>query len=1060
MKKTLTLFCVLFLSVAAHGQIVVQGRVIDVVGSPMIGAIVTEEGTSNGAVVDVDGRYSISVSGPGATLSVGMLGYTTAESTVQAAGRLDFTLRGDDHYIDEVVVTALNISKQKKSLGYSVQEVGGETLTVSRDANPMSGLAGKVAGMRVAIPTDLNSNTEFLVRGVKPIVVVDGVPVQTDSWNVSPDDIESISVLKGPTAAALYGSQGMNGAVQITTKRGSTGKENYTVEINSTTQFQAGFIAIPKVQSSYGTGSGFRHDYGDGPMGGLNSSGPDSGGWGPRLEGQLIKQWDSPMAADGTRTPTPFVSRGGADNLKRFLETGIISANNVAVSNRTESGDFRISLSDTYQKGILPNAKLNSANANFSGTIKMGKKWSIGGTLNYNNTTSPNYPQLPWSPQSPVYAVLVNMGPDIDVRDLKDYWAPGMEGIQQRNWTWVSTQLNNPYFEAYENLRGHDRDDVHGQVNLNWKITPDLDVLIRTNVSTYRLTQDERFPVSQHNYWDRDFEEQSGYKQEYWHYMEFSNDLLVNYAKQITPSLGIKASVGGSYLTQDNSYTYIGTKGGLVVPGIYTFENSKEDPRARSNSWRREVGSVYGYVDLDYKSVLFLGFTGRMDKSSTLPFGNNAYFYPSVSLSGVLSDMMDMSSVFSFLRVRASYARVGSDLEPYRLNNTYLTGTQWNGKLPMHSESQLYDPQIEPEFSSSFEVGADMRFFKNRLGFDITYFYALDGPQIFALNTPASSGYRTRLVNGLTTTRQGIELIVNAKPVQGKRFKWDFSGNMATTRRRLKEVYEGTDVYTIMNTPGRDNVANQPRIEVGERLDQIWSAQDFVRSSDGQIVYNEQTGLPLSEAVKTFQGHFDPDFTWGLASTFSLDNWSLGIGLNGSVGGKIRNGLIDRMMGSGVAPATDNEWRRADWEAFKNDPDGYGKTYKGTFVGEGVIVTGGELKRDSDGNVLSDTRTFAPNTTPVIYSDWVGRYYNRQLGTNIQDRTWMKLREVTLTYNLPAALLKKTDFISKASISFVGRNLYYFSRADYVDVEQFTDFISQLQTPTPRNYGFNINIVF
>jgi outer membrane receptor protein involved in Fe transport len=365
----------------------------------------------------------------------------------------------------------------------------------------------------------------------------------------------------------------------------------------------------------------------------------------------------------------------------------------------------------------------------------------------------------------------------------------------------------------------------------------------------------------------------------------------------------------------------------LIVPGIYTLQNSVGSRPGTSSSWAKEVGSIYGYVDLDFKNYLFLSATGRMDKSSTLPLNNNTYFYPSVSLSAVVSDMFDVSPVFSFLRLRGSYANVGGDIGVYELNNVYTQGVMWNGQTPMYMGSQMFDANIKPEFSSSFEIGTDMRFFNNRLGLDVAYYSAVDGPQIFSLPTPSSSGFDTRKLNGLTYTRQGIEISATAVPVKTKSFSWDLTANVTTAKRLLKDVY--------------GDVNNLGNIKKGERLDQIWG-QDFMRSAEGQVIY--QNGMPLPDPINKMLGYEDPNFFFGLTNRFSYKDLSLSFSLDGSQGGSILNDTWMNLWKSGRHEDSDNEWRLADWEAYKNNPAGFGTEYTGIYVAEGVVVTGGDLR--------------------------------------------------------------------------------------------------------------------
>ena len=339
----------------------------------------------------------------------------------------------------------------------------------------------------------------------------------------------------------------------------------------------------------------------------------------------------------------------------------------------------------------------------------------------------------------------------------------------------------------------------------------------------------------------------------------------------------------------------------------------------------------------------------------------------------------------------------------------------------------------------------DARFLNNRIGFDLCYFIAEDGPQIFSLSTPVSSGYTTRLVNGLTYTRRGFEFTVNSTPIKTKNFEWNLSANLSQSHRYLKSVYDGIENYGY--------------IKKGERVDQIW-VTDFMRSPDGKIIYKD--GLPVRDTYDQHIGNSDPDFIYGLYNELKFNNVSISFSLDGNIGGLIYNDISASLWKSGRHEDSDNQWRLADWEAYKADPEGYGTTYKGTFIGEGVVVTSGTLERDANGNVISDTRTFAPNTTPILYQAWAGSsngYYRTESQT-YQNRSYIKLRDVTITYQLPQNIIKRMGVIKSGSISLVGRNLLYFSKAEFLDLDQFSGGSSQLQTPSTRNFGININATF
>ncbi|WP_339917868.1 SusC/RagA family TonB-linked outer membrane protein [Yeosuana marina] len=1026
----LILFLIVSNTFAQNSTSSIKGVLNDEHNVPLPGATIVIKATQTGTTSDFDGNFEISNLDSGSyELVITYIGYadkiipvTLKANEVLNLGTI--VLAASSESLDEVVVTALGIKKEKKRLGYSVQEVEGD-ITKARDPNVMNSLSGKVSGLVVASSAEFFTPPNLYLRGKKPLIVVDGVPLGTDTWNISPDDIESINVLKGANAAALYGSAGGNGAVQITTKRGTKDKRGFVIEFNQNSMLQGGFNAVPKVQNSYGPGSYGNYAFKDGKGGGINDADYDQ--WGPKFDGQLITQYDSPLDADGNLIPTPWLARG-ANNFDNFMENGLLETTNLAVASQFDKGNVRFSISHTYQKGINPNTKLNIYNFNLSSKYNFDEKTSIDASANFNFQTSPNNPNVDYGPNSYIYNMLIWGGADYDVRDLRNYWQEGKEGIQQKNFEY--TRYNNPYFMAYEWLRGKQTNDFTGQVSLNHKFTNSLDATIRTNIALENEFESEKFPYSMTTYGRE--KAQGDYKEWYSNNMKSYTDLMLNYNNTFG-DFGVRATLGANLNIEKYRNLYA-TTDYLIVPGLYTLSNTQTPVQPTNYRSHYETQGYYASADFSYNDFLFLGATGRIDKDSRLPQKNNSFFYPSVSLSAVLSEVLDIPNV-NYLKVRGSYAKVGSSLDIYSNLDTYalntpftIDGTTYN---PAYVNSILSNQDLQPAFNSSTEFGIETRLFKNKLGLDVTYYENKNGPQIFNLQYSEASGYSGKKQNGITTKTKGWEIALTATPIRNDNFRWDISVNWSAYKEYLKEVYGG--------------ITNNGRIKVGERVDAYY-IYDFMRTQDGQLIVGND-GKPLFNAYQTKVGYAAPDWSGGVASSLSYKNLSLDISLDGRYGGKIEDYVARKMWQSGRQIGTDTPERANDVQGIKS------------YVTDGVVITGGELTTDGEGNVISDTRTFAPNTTKMYYQDF-SKSYHGQTAANIIDKTFFKLREVNLTYTFPKKLLENT-FINSASVSLLGRNLIYFAKHKDIDLDQFNnEKESPLQSPTVKSYGLNVNLKF
>lgn len=1054
-------FVVETIAAVEKAEVTVTGKVADAEGRPLSGASVQVNAKNKGTLTNEAGTFSIAVE-TGEVISISMVGYDTQEIKIEKSIELNIVLQLTNRALNEVVVTALGVKKEKKKVAYAIQEVQGTALQKAPETNVANNLVGKVAGLSIYTKSTLFENPEVYIRGQSTLIVIDGVPTQTDFWNINPNDVESVNVLKGTAAAALYGSLGINGAIMITTKKGKGGVNGTEISYNTTTQFQAGFLRVPETQTQYGMGWNGYYAFVDGKGGG---GWYDDYGyvWGPKLNNpnsttesgfDEFPQYNSPYDA-GTwyeftqngytdyshYKPIPWISRG-QNNLKNFLNNEMSTSHNISISGKSDRSDYRISVSHVYQKGQVPNTKLNSTTVNLGGSLRITDKLRAEATLSYNKQYTPNYPTTGYGPNNYFYNILLWMGPDVDINDLRNYWQPaggrtnssgtfipyGVKDIQQSNYNY--TWYNNPWFLANEYLRGYNNDVIVGQANATYDFTKDLQLLVRSGITTNNAFGDTKTPYSFINY-GTDAAPLGNYSQTNSSNFLIVSDIMLTYKKTFLKDFNVTVSAAASQrFSQSKSLTGY-TVGGLNVPGFYNLANSIVQPAGSLNNLtERQVSSVYGYADIGYKSMVYLSLTGRNDWTSTLQKPNNSFFYPSASLSIIGSEIVKLPSIISYFKLRASYANISTDVAPYYTIPTYNIGTPWNGSLSLNLPGTLIPPDIHPTTTISQEYGTELRFLKNRIGIDFTYFSYLE--KNFPKEIPISqaSGYNSILLNADEINRRGIEVVLTGTPVKTRDFRWDATINYSRLRRTVKSYYGGEDI--------RDG------IKVGERTD-VYRSWGWERSPDGKIVYGSN-GFPQYIDHVINLGTYNPDWEIGFINNFSYKNFTLGISFDGRIGGVMYNGVEQKLYEGGMHTGTANSYR----------DDSYAGN--ATYVGDGVVVTEGSVEYDVQGNIVSDSRKFAPNTQAVKYIDWVfATYVNGVPDANMYKRTFVKLREITFTWNASKKLIEKTPF-KGASISLTGRNLALWSDAPYMDPDGYEG--TTLADPSYRNIGVNLNLKF
>ncbi|NJN26568.1 MAG: SusC/RagA family TonB-linked outer membrane protein [Cyclobacteriaceae bacterium] len=1017
----------------------------DASGLPGVNVVIM--GTSQGTVTGIDGKYALQVPSSETVLAFSYVGYKGQEVVVGNQSVIDITMQANAESLSEVVVTALGIGRELKSLGYATQEVEGDILTQTNTANMGNLLTGQVAGLRVNNPTGIFQSPTFELRGKSPLIVLDGIPIESELFDVSANDVENINVLKGTTASALYGARGRNGAILITTKRAK--KEGLSISVNQSTMVSAGFTVFPETQTQYGNGSNGQYEFWDGKDGGISDGDMI---WGPKFEpGVMVPQWNSPILDNVTneqipwwgdvagtqyddksrysRVPTPWKYH---NNLKDFLGTGVNTTTDFEIAFKSEKVNYRLSGRYNYQKGQVPNSSLTTGGLNFNSSINLSKSLTLNTKLAYNKVYSPNYPRYGYGPKNHMYTILIWMGDDVNGRDLDaHHYIPGQEGYRQANFNYA--WYNNVYFAAHELNQEFDEDVLNGLATLKWDITEGLSLQGRVSAVNEIIFQDMESPKTYLNYGDpRD----GDYKMWDENELRIDSDILATYSKSFGEKINLQINAGASSYTMRNREGYRATDG-IIVPFVYSLNNTRGNVKASNKLEKEAIRSIYATMSVDFFDGIFLTAAARNDWSSTLPESNSSYFYPSASASVLLSRFITLPNMFDYLKVSGAWAEVSSGLNPYQISPVYDYAGLYGGQTKLDYSENIVNPNIEPEKSTSFELGLAVGVLENRLSFDLTYYNVLDANQIIDLPVSQASGFENRKVNGNEFRTKGFETVINANPFRSSNFSYDFTLNLSTRVTRLESVYGGAEKY--------GNYA------VGERIDNFYST-GWMKTADGELILSESNGLPTRDSYPQMHGHLDPNWIFGFINTFEYKKFKLMVGIDGVQGGVVRSLTVEKMWWGGKHPYS-TEYRDAEYAA--GEP---------VYVPEGVNQIGGELTRDTDGTVISDTREYQPNTTAVSWQTWSQQYPYRARVTeseskkfaNVFDRSFIKLRNVTLTYDMSDLLAN--SFIKGMEVSVYGYNLFILKKADIIDPDYGND--DNLQDPSTRYVGMRIGLKF
>lgn len=1044
-------------------------------GEPVIGASVIVKGTSLGTVTDVNGRFELSGLPPSATrLLISYISLMAKE--VAIAPQVSVTLKSDTHLLDEVVVTALGISREKKALGYTAQEVKQDALVQGKDNNLLNSLSGKIAGVRITNTQGDVGSSRIVIRGEtsiagenQPLFIVDGIPVDNSQLNarssgrdfknaiadLNPEDIKTLTVLKGPNAAALYGARAAHGAIVITTKGGDKRQKGIGITLHSSTQVS--FVAtLPEFQNLFGQGAGGRFSYVDGKGAGVNDGVDES--WGPRLDiGLLIPQFDSPLDADGNRVATPWVSH--PNNVRDYFRMGISTNNGISVARGDDKYQFRVGYNYEKQVSIVPDAGTNKTNISLNTDYHLAKWIVVGATANYIVYTAPSLPGSATPSGSNVRSnspmlQFLWFGRQVDTNSLKaDY---------TRNWN--SSYYDNPFWSASYNTQSQERHRLIGDLHAEFRLTDGLNVRFRTSTDWYNDRRKSKVKWGSAGAGSP----YGSYAEDAYTVKENNTEVLATYIKQLNKNWGIDALLGFNVRNKQYENNYQAAPR-LAVADLYTLTNSR-DPLISSNDfYRLRQYGLYGSIQLDYRRWAFLNITGRNDWSSTLPVDNNSYFYPSVTASVLLSEAFGWrSKAVNYLKIRGGWSQVGADANPYQLATVFTSETAFNGN-PLQSSSTIgMNPNLKPEKTSSIEAGFEAAFWDNRLCLDFTYYKTDSRNQILKLATTAASGYTSQVRNAGHIRNRGYEIQLGAVPIQtSKGFRWNLDLNYgANSSKVVKLDDEGLITSYQLYSSGIQILAS-----VGEAYGTLFGTS-YVRDANGNVVV-DANGLPKISTTNKTLGKFTPDWTGGISNTFSYRSLSLSFLIDASVGGSIFSNTNKTGKYTGVLANTlsgrDAEhgglWYYTD--AMGNnvrlpESPSYSVSSDGLYYAQ---VNGQSTRVYQDGIMVEGVTESGSKNEEVVSAE---KYYHRIYSiaeANVYDASYVKLREVALSYRLPRLWTQKLH-LQEASVTLTGRNLWtIYKSVPNIDPESAlttgnAQGVEAYSLPTTRSFGVNLSVKF
>ena len=1018
----------------------VSGVVSDATG-PLPGANVQVQGTTRGTSTDADGKFSVKAKS-GDVLVVSFVGATDVKVSVGGANTYNVKLTQGTN-LENVVVTALGVKKSEKSIGYAAQSVKGAALTEARESNLVNALSGRIAGVQVTNSSGaLGASSRIVLRGNSSITgnnqalfVVDGIPFDNSATgnsgsdggrdlpngvaSINPDDIESVTVLKGPNAAALYGLRASNGVIIITTKTGKKSKELSVVSFNTNLAFSDPLV-LPSYQNSYGQGTGSEYfEYVDGAGNGYGDGTDES--WGPALDrGLSFVQWDS-FKYGGK--PTPYVSH--PNNVKDFYETGISQSNNISLSAGSDTANFRMSVGNSNEKGMVPFTDFKKISVSLNGNIKLGERLNSGATVLYFNDKSNNLPNAGYN-EGNAQLQFIWSGRNVNFPDLRNWRSfplnPAGSLTAGTPLNWNNNFENNPYWLLENNKNTYNRDRVTGSTFLTYQFAKNL-------TGTAKVSLDQYSQITTSNQSKGTIGAADGsYLENVRRYSEVNTEFIMSYKTKIAKDFDLSLNAGGNQLRRIITQTQ-GFVPALELPNFYNLSNLKTGSIFQgSNSYSQQrIGSVFGFGELSYKEIFYINFSGRNDWASVLPAKNNSFFYPAISGSLVLSEMLNLDkSTISLLKLRGGWSKVGGTgaLNPYNLNKLYSLSNNGFGSQAS-VPTVLYNSNLKPESVQGVEYGLDLRAFNNRLHFEGTYYTKKSSDLLIAVNVSAAAGYTNVWGNFASMDNKGVELQLGGTVLKAKDFSFDVDLNFAKNKNTVISL-GGLDSYLLGGQWGVTLEA-RPGHAYGDLV-----GRGFLKDPNGNTIY--ENGLPQIDPTRKVLGNITPDWTGGANFSMRYKNFDLSTLIDAKVGGDVHS--------------MSYAWGR------------YAGTLEESLIGRETGLVGNGVKSDGAGGfVKNDVVIGAKAFNQYAYGNTVEE-------SAIFDATYIKLRSMTFGYSLPAKWLRNSA-ISNIKFSVVARNLaILYKKAPHIDPE--TGFSSDNgeqgqefgQIPSARSYGFNVNVKF
>lgn len=1055
-------FCILLFmgiqsSFSQNSTIEIKGTIKDDSGEPLIGATVNFKGTQISSLTDIDGAFELKIPSDNGIITVSYIGYDPLSIKIEPnKSTYSIILKSNQNNLDEVVVTALGIKREERGLGFSTETINGEALTDARSNNWVTALSGKVAGLNVTSAgggplgtsrISLRGDNSMNINGNNALVVLDGVPIGgsatgtgADSYgagagsdipvdfgdaisDINPDDIESVTVLKGPSAAALYGSRGSNGALIITTKSGVKQKKGIGVSFSSSFSID-NVLRWPDYQYEYGQGTqqvdkngNWYYSYGASEDG-INT-GSTSSAFGPKFDGQMYFQYDPTQEGQSLERQ---LWRPYKNNIKDFWRTGTDFRNSISVEGASEKSAFRMSLSHQANKWMMPNTGFNRISFATSFDYKVSNKLKFNTKINFTNRNSDNLPGTGYNNQSIAY-FMIFQNPNVDLSWYRPMWKKDKNQLEQIHP--FSSYIDNPYIIAYEMQNPSDKNTLIGSANAVYEFSRKFELLLRTSLEMSQENRSQERPYNTANY------TKGYYREDDINYFESNTDFLFTYRDQLSKQIGFRASAGGNIRKTEyrNKSGYII---GLVTPGVYKLANGITSPVLNSTTREKQVNSLYGTINMNYGKILFLDITGRNDWYSTLPIQNNSFFYPSASLSAVVSDMTELPEQISFLKLRTSWAQVGNDTDPYQTSKYYNT-SEFSGSSTI--DRTLYNATLKPEISTSYEAGLDFRMFNNRLNLDITGYQNYTKNQIIKVPLDPTTGYSKAIINAGNVRNKGLEILLSGIPIQNKDFKWKVTTNWSKNWNKILELSSdlGNDENQAVAQVGTVYFYATKGGSMGDMY-----GYKLVRNSEGQVVYDAKTGLTARNSDVEYVGNAYAKWKAGIQNEFTIKNVRVSFSFDGQYGGLVYSQSHHKMSEQGKLKHT----------LYGRDSE------DGKIVGDGVVDNG-------DG-------TYSPNTTRVAVSQYYSDYYRRaNVETNSFDATFIKLRDARIEYNFPKKITNKLN-VNSLSLALFGRNLWMWVKeyplfdpeAAALNSSSIVPGVEMGQLPSSRTVGVNLNVKF